>query len=86
MGVKLLCQTSNQATKGRDICVSIKYYHELLKRFGMADSKSIDTLMPINGNLDRDEHGKDVDIKMYRGVIEYLLYLIASMPDIMFCV
>ena len=34
--------------------------------------------------LDKDENGKDVDIKLYRGMIGSLLYLIASRPDIMF--
>ena len=32
----------------------------------MADSKSIDTLMPTNGKFDRDEHGQDIEVKMYR--------------------
>lgn len=50
----------------------------------MADAKSIDTLMPINGNLDRDESDKDVDVKRNTGMIRYLLYLIAYMPNIMF--
>jgi len=36
--------------------------------------------------LDKDENGKNVDIKKYRGMIGSLLYLIASRPDIMFSV
>ena len=64
----------------------IKYYRELLKRFGMNDSKSINTPMPTNGNLDKDEHGKSVDVKKYRGIIGSLLYLTASRSDIMFSV
>lgn len=32
----------------------------------MADSKSIDTPMPTNGKFDRDEHGNDIEVKMYR--------------------
>ena len=63
-----------------------KYCRELLKRFGMNDSKSINTPMAINGNLDKDEHGKSVDVKKYRGMIGSLLYLTASRPDIMFSV
>ena len=34
--------------------------------------------------LDKDERGKDVNQKLYRGMIGSLLYLIASRPDIMF--
>ncbi|KAH9697094.1 hypothetical protein KPL71_023469 [Citrus sinensis] len=60
-----------------------KYVKDLLKRFGIDDSKTKNT--PIT-KLDKDEKGKEVDIKMYRGMIGSLLYLTASRPDIMFCV
>ena len=33
--------------------------------------------------LDKDEKGKKVDEKLYRGMIGSLLYLTASRPDIM---
>ena len=36
--------------------------------------------------LDQDEKGKEVDIKMYRGMIGSLLYLTASRLDIMLSV
>ena len=36
--------------------------------------------------LDKDEKGKKVDIKTYRGMIRFLFYLTASRPDIMFSV
>ena len=36
--------------------------------------------------LDKDENGKSVNEKLYRGIIGSLLYLIASRPDIMFSV
>src|SRR3954471_12889078 len=63
-----------------------KYCIELLKRFGMSEAKEIDTPMETNGNLDKDENGKEVDVKMYRGMIGSLLYLTASRPDIVFSV
>ena len=34
--------------------------------------------------LDKDENGKSVDKKKYRGMIESFLYLTTSRPDIMF--
>ena len=74
-----------QLNEGTIIC-QIKYCKELLKRFGMNNSESIDTLMPTNGNLDKNEHGKSDDVKKYRGMIGSLLYLMASRPDIMFSV
>ena len=37
-------------------------------------------------SLDKDENGKTVDTKLYRGMIWSLLYLTTSWPDIMFSV
>ncbi|KAH9698504.1 Integrase catalytic domain-containing protein [Citrus sinensis] len=61
-----------------------KYVKDLLKRFGIDDSKTNNTPMSTTTKLDKDEKGKEVDIKMYRGMIGSLLYLTASRPDIMF--
>ena len=36
--------------------------------------------------LDKDESGQSIDMKQYRGMIESLLYLSVSRPDIMLCV
>ncbi|XP_050915296.1 uncharacterized mitochondrial protein AtMg00810-like [Lathyrus oleraceus] len=74
-----------QLNEGMFMCQT-KYCNELLEKFGMKDAKSIDTQMPTNGNLEKDENGKDVDVKKYRDVIGSLIYLTASRPDIMFSV
>ncbi|KAH9704489.1 hypothetical protein KPL70_011489 [Citrus sinensis] len=63
-----------------------KYVKDLLKRFDIDDSKTKNTPMSTTTKLDKDEKGKEVDIKMYRGMIGSLLYLTASRPDIMFSV
>jgi hypothetical protein len=63
-----------------------KYCLDLIKRFDMAKAKAIDTPMPTCTNLNKDEDGKEVDVKRYRGMIGSLLYLTASRPDIMFSV
>jgi len=44
------------------------------------------TPMSTTCYLDKDEAGESVDIKKYRGMIESLLYLLVSRPDIMFSV
>ncbi|KAH9697228.1 hypothetical protein KPL71_023524 [Citrus sinensis] len=44
-----------------------KYVKDLLKRFGIDDSKTKNTPMSTTTKLDKDEKGKEVDIKMYRG-------------------
>ena len=63
-----------------------KYIKELLKRFGLEDTKSKGTPMSSTLKLDKDEKGKEVDTKKYRGMIGSLLYLTVSRPDIMFSV
>lgn len=50
----------------------------------MEDAKSIDTPIPTNGNLERNENGKDFDVNKYRGMIGSLLYLTSYRLDIMF--
>ena len=63
-----------------------KYTRELLKKFGMETMKPLGTPMSPSCKLDKDEEGKKVDQKYYRGIIGSLLYLTASRPDIMFSV
>src|SRR5438045_8175059 len=63
-----------------------KYAKELLKRFGMENSGSKKTPMGTSISLDKDENGKPVDQKLYKGMIGSLLYLTASRPGIMFSV
>ena len=58
----------------------------MLKKFGFEDVREIGTLMSLIAKLDKNEKEKDVNQKLYRGMIGSLLYLTASRPDIMFCV
>jgi hypothetical protein len=74
-----------QIKDGTFICQS-KYVNDLLKRFGMDNSKPIKTPMATNAHLDLDEGGNLVDLKPYRSMIGSLLYLTASRPDIIFSV
>jgi hypothetical protein len=59
-----------------------KYIQDILKKFGMKNVKPIKTSMGTNGHLDLDTGGKSVDQKVYRSMIESLLYLCASRPNI----
>ena len=63
-----------------------KYTRELLKKFKMKSSKIISTPITFFCKLEKDEHGKNIDSKLYRDMIDSLLYLIASRSDIMFSV
>ncbi|XP_042983258.1 uncharacterized protein LOC122312662, partial [Carya illinoinensis] len=73
-------------TKSGTFINQSKYIKELLKKFGMENAKEIGTPMSPSTKLDKDESGKPVDSKIYRGMIGSLLYLTASRPDIMFSV
>ena len=46
-----------------------KYIKDILKKFGMNDSKAISTPMRTNGNLDSDASGNMMDPKLYRSII-----------------
>jgi hypothetical protein len=63
-----------------------KYIQNILNKFGMKDAKPIKTPMGTNGHLDLDTGGKSIDQKVYRLMIDSLLYLCASRPDIMFSI
>ena len=63
-----------------------KYIKDMIKKFGMSDSKAISTPMGTNGNLDNDASGNMVDQKLYRSMIRSLLYVTASRLDVIFSV
>ena len=49
-------------------------------------AKPLATPMSTSIKLDKEENGKNVNKKLYRGMIEYVLYLMISRSDIMFSV
>ncbi|KAI9125918.1 hypothetical protein K1719_003336 [Acacia pycnantha] len=61
-----------------------KYLRDLLKKYGLCECNGVGTPMSLTATLDVDVKGKDFNIKRYRGMIESLLYLTASRPDIHF--
>ncbi|GJR37607.1 retrovirus-related pol polyprotein from transposon TNT 1-94 [Tanacetum coccineum] len=63
-----------------------KYIKEMLKKFGLEESKPIKTPMSFDTKLTKDEECESVNSTKYRGMIGSLLYLMASRPDIMFSV
>ncbi|GKC74967.1 retrovirus-related pol polyprotein from transposon TNT 1-94 [Tanacetum coccineum] len=52
----------------------------------LEDSKPMKTPMSTETKLTKDKEGESVDNTKYRGMIDSLLYLTASRPDIMFSV
>ncbi|GKC76656.1 retrovirus-related pol polyprotein from transposon TNT 1-94 [Tanacetum coccineum] len=58
-----------------------KYAQGILKKHGMTSCDSVGTLMATNP-LDADLSGTPVDQMKYRSMVEALMYLTASRPDI----
>ena len=63
-----------------------KYTKDLLKHFDIDNSSSKRTPMRSTTMLDKNENDKSVDQKLYRGMIDSLLYITASRLDIIFSV
>ncbi|GKC67295.1 retrovirus-related pol polyprotein from transposon TNT 1-94 [Tanacetum coccineum] len=63
-----------------------KYASEIIKKYGLNSTASIDTPMIENKKLDEDLQGKQVDATLYRGRIGSLMYLTASRPDLNYVV
>ena len=61
-----------------------KYVYDLLKKFDLMDCTSAKTPMTTATKLELNTKEKKVDISSYRGMVDSLLYLTASIPDIMF--
>ncbi|GKE48481.1 retrovirus-related pol polyprotein from transposon TNT 1-94 [Tanacetum coccineum] len=63
-----------------------KYDSEIVKKYGLHSTNSVDTPMIENKKLDEDLQGKQVDATLYRGMIGSLMYLTASRPDLNYVV
>ncbi|GKB00853.1 retrovirus-related pol polyprotein from transposon TNT 1-94 [Tanacetum coccineum] len=63
-----------------------KYASEIVKKYGLNSTDSVDTPMIENKKLDEDLQGKQVDAKLYCGIIGSLMYLTTSRPDLNYVV
>jgi len=59
-----------------------KYVKEILKKFGIEDSKLVGIPMCIGLKLTNDDDSKEVDHTLYRSMIEKLQYVVHTRPDI----
>nr|GEV28205.1 hypothetical protein [Tanacetum cinerariifolium] len=71
--------------EGKDILM-IKYALDILKKYGMNSSDSVDTPMVDRTKVDEDLQGKIVDPTHYHCMIGYLIYLTSSRPDLVFAI
>ncbi|GJW01489.1 retrovirus-related pol polyprotein from transposon TNT 1-94 [Tanacetum coccineum] len=63
-----------------------KYIKEMYKKFRLEESKPMKNPMFFDTKLTKDEECESVDSTKHRGMIDSLLYLTASRPDIMFSI
>nr|GFA73658.1 uncharacterized mitochondrial protein AtMg00810-like [Tanacetum cinerariifolium] len=63
-----------------------KYALKSLKKYGFESCDPVDTPMVEKSKLDEDKERKAVDLSHYRGMIDTLLYLTASRPDLQFAI
>nr|GEU71447.1 uncharacterized mitochondrial protein AtMg00810-like [Tanacetum cinerariifolium] len=63
-----------------------KYAYEIVKKYGMHTTDSIDTPMVEKSKLDKDLQGKPVDATLYCGMIGSLMYLTSSRPNLIYAV
>ncbi|GKA40460.1 retrovirus-related pol polyprotein from transposon TNT 1-94 [Tanacetum coccineum] len=58
-----------------------KYAYEIIKKYGLLTSDSIDTPMVEKNKLDEDLQGTPIDATLYRGMIGSLMYLTSTYAD-----
>ncbi|GJV17747.1 retrovirus-related pol polyprotein from transposon TNT 1-94 [Tanacetum coccineum] len=58
----------------------------IIKKYGMETSDLVDTPMVEKSKLDVDPQGKEVDPTRYHGMIDSLMYMTISQPDLQFAV
>ncbi|GJZ56389.1 retrovirus-related pol polyprotein from transposon TNT 1-94 [Tanacetum coccineum] len=63
-----------------------KYASEIVKKYGLLSTNSIDTPMVEKNKLNEDLQGTPVDATLYRGMIRSLMYLTSSRPDLIYAV
>jgi hypothetical protein len=63
-----------------------KYIKDLMKKFNMVELKLVSTPMSTATSLDTDENGKAASQREYRSMIDSLINLTTTQPDIQFVV
>lgn len=67
------------------ICIhQSKYAYELLKRFQMDNCKAVETPIASNCKVSKEDGAPKAASSNYRSIIDSLLYLTASRPDLMY--
>ncbi|GJZ20384.1 retrovirus-related pol polyprotein from transposon TNT 1-94 [Tanacetum coccineum] len=73
---------TNISKSQRHLYKQSKYASEMVKKYGLHSTDSVDTPMIENKKMDKDLQGKQVDATLYRDMIGSLMYLTSSRPDL----
>ncbi|GKD26891.1 retrovirus-related pol polyprotein from transposon TNT 1-94, partial [Tanacetum coccineum] len=63
-----------------------KHASEIVKKYGLLSTDSVDTPMVEKNKLDEDLQGTPVDAILYHGMSRSLMYLTSSRPDLIYAV
>lgn len=65
----------------------MQYAEEILERFGLKDCNGVkNPMVPGNDKLSKYEDGKKVDATLFKQMVESLMYMTATRPDLMYSV
>ncbi|GJR33929.1 hypothetical protein Tco_1209613 [Tanacetum coccineum] len=87
--IELTLEQSQQGVSNDVLSIFInqsKYASEIIKKYGLHSTDSVDTPMIENKKLDEDLQGKPVDATIYHGMIGSLMYLTSSRRDLNYAV
>ncbi|GJV74625.1 hypothetical protein Tco_1506209 [Tanacetum coccineum] len=86
-GADVILLRITNISKSRGIFLNqSKYASEIIKKYGLLTSDSVDTPVVENSKLDEDLQGKPVDATLYRGMIGSLMYLTSSRHVLIYAV
>ena len=63
-----------------------KYVNQVLERFNMQECKAAITPTVMGLKLSKDDSNKDFNPSLYKSIVDSLMYLTATRPDIMHAV
>ena len=80
--IKLFVGLQIQQTKDGIYITQSKFIKEILKKFGMEDSRPVGTPMSTGHKLSKNDDSKEVDYTTYRSMIGKFQYVVHTRRDI----
>ena len=80
--IKLFVGLQIQKNKNGVYITQFKYIKEILKKFGIEDSRLVGTPMSTRHKLSKNDDSKPIDQTTYRSIIGKLKYVLHTRPNI----